>query len=422
MSKLSLLVIFALTLIIEPCRSAENANWPSWRGPDNNGSLADGNFPVTWTTKDVLWSAPLPGKGCSTPIVWNERIYLTSPIDGNDATLAFDADGNELWRTTFGKETQGKHRNGSGSNASPVTDGDGIFVYFKSGTLAALNLDGSVRWQTNLVKEYGPDTLFWDHGTSPILTSKDVVMTRMHNGESWLAAFDKKSGELQWKVARNFKTPTEGDHGYTTPIVMEHDGREVILVWGAEHVTMHDAANGKVVWSCGGFNPEAKALWPAIATPVISDQIAVIATGRNDRGIPKLHGVKLAGSGDVTETHHVWIRDDIGTFVPTPVEYEGRIYLVRDRGQVECLDPQSGKTLWSDRFPKDRASFYASPLIAGGHLYAPREDGTIFVAKIDDGFELVSEIDMQEPVIASMVPMGDRLLIRGEEHLFCVQP
>ncbi|MBM99718.1 MAG: Pyrrolo-quinoline quinone [Planctomycetaceae bacterium] len=423
-SRLLLVLPIAISglIAVNSLKAVENANWPSWRGPQDNGSIPAGEFPTNWSVEEVSWTAPLPGKGCSTPIIWNDHIYLTAPVEGKDAVLAFDSKGTELWRTTFGDESRGKHRNGSGSNASPVTDGDGIFVYFKSGTLAALNLDGTIRWKTNLVEQYGPDTLFWDHGTSPVLTKDNVVMTRMHNGESWLAAFDKQSGDMKWKVARNFTTPTEGDHGYTTPLVIEHEGREALLVWGAEHVTVHNASDGKVTWSCGGFNPDANALWPAIATPVISMQIAVIATGRNDRGIPRLHGIKLEGSGDVTETNHVWIRDDIGTFVPTPVEHRGRVYLVRDRGEVECIDPQSGETQWSDTFPKNRASFYASPLIAGDKLYAPREDGTIFVADISNGFKLLAEIDMQESVIASMVPFGNRLLIRGEENLFCVQP
>ena len=141
-------------------------------------------------------------------------------------------------------------------------------------------------------------------------------MTRMHHGESWLAAFDKRSGEIMWKVPRNFETPTEGDHGYSTPIVISHQGAEALLVWGAQHLTLHDAANGKVLWTCGGFNPESKALWPSIASPVVSGDIAVVAFGRNDRGIPRLHGIRLGGHGDVTKTHRVWKRTDIGTFVP----------------------------------------------------------------------------------------------------------
>lgn len=412
---LLLLLILNRTVLAEG-----SANWPRWRGLHDNGSVDSGRYPAKWDSEHVLWRTPLPGKGCSTPVIWNRRIYLTAPVDRLDAVLAFDWSGERLWQTTFGPEDPGKHRNGSGSNASPVTDGEAIFVYFKSGTLAALELDGNVRWQTNLVERFGPANLFWDHGTSPVLTRDDVVMARMHAGESWLAAFDKRTGNLHWKVARNYQTPTEGDHGYATPLVIEQMGREALLVWGGQHLTAHDAADGSVIWSCGDFNPEAQAMWPSIATPVVAANIAVVACGRNDRGQPRLHGIHLGGQGDVTDTHRVWSRTDIGTFVPTPAEYQGRVYLLRDHGEVECIDPATGKTLWSDAFPKGRAAYYASPLIAGGNLYAVREDGVVFVAGVTNGFELLAENAMDEPVIASPVPAENRLLIRGQQHLFCV--
>jgi outer membrane protein assembly factor BamB len=396
------------------------SDWPRWRGPRDNGSIDGGSYPVRWDADRVKWKAPLPGKGCSTPIVWNRRIYVTAPVDGQDAVLAFDWSGKKLWQTTFGQQNPGKHRNGSGSNASPTTDGQGLFVYYKSGTLAGLNLDGSVRWQTNLVDRFGPDTLFWDHGTSPVLTGDCVLMARMHNGQSWLAAFDKMTGEMRWKVPRNYNTPTEGDHGYTTPLVIRHGDTEAVMVWGAEHITVHDASDGRVLWSCGDFNPRSNALWPAISSPVVAGEMVVIAYGRNDRGQPRLHGVRLGGEGDVTKTHRVWNRDDTGTFVPTPVEYQGRIYLLRDRGQVECLDPGSGETLWSDALPRSRTSYYASPTIAGGNLYAAREDGVVFVAKVTEQFELLAENDMGEPIIASPVPVDNHLFLRGEKHLFCI--
>jgi outer membrane protein assembly factor BamB len=396
-------------------------DWCSWRGPLGNGSVEGGNYPVKFGADRYLWRTELPGKGCSTPIVLKGMIYVTSPAEANDALLCYDFDGSEKWRAVFGRENPGKHRNGSGCNASPATDGKGVFVYFKSGTLAAVELDGKVRWKTDLVQRFGKDTLFWDHGTSPVLTDRFVVMARMHQGESWLAAFDKATGDIAWKIARNYSTPTECDHGYTTPLVIQHQGKESILVWGAEHLTIHSATDGKVIWSCGNFNPEGNKLWPAIATPVIVGEMAVIAYGRNDRGTPRLHGIRLTGSGDVTATSHVWMRDDVGTFVPTPAVYKGRVILVRDRGEVACLDPVTGKTIWEDAFPKNRANFYASPLIAGDRLYAPREDGTVFVASLAHGkFELQSENSMAEPVIGSPVPALDRILIRGEQHLFCV--
>ena len=393
------------------------SNWPRWRGPRDNGSNDTGAYPVKWdSSTNVLWKAPLPGKGCSTPIVWNERIYLTAPADGQDTLLAFDWSGKALWQTSLGPERAGKNRNGSGSNPSPVTDGAAIFAYFKSGNLAAFDMAGGVRWKTNLLERFGQDTLYWDYGTSPVLTGKDVVAAMMHHGESYLVAFDKVTGDLHWKVARNYQTPTEGDHSYATPIVIRHEGKEALLVWGAQHLTAHDAADGRTLWSCGGFNPDSKSNWVAVASPVIAGEIAVVPYGRGAR----LHGIRLGGSGDITATHRLWVRDDTGSFVPTPAEYKGRIYLVRDRGQIEAIDPANGKTLWSGQLPKSSSSYYSSPAAADGKIYAAREDGMIFVAKIDGAFEVLSENNMGERVIASPVPIANRLFIRGEKNLFCI--
>ena len=217
--------ILVLLLAISPASADDASDWPRWRGPHDMGSTEVGTYPVQFDESTIQWKATLPGKGCSTPIVLERTIYLTAPVNGQDALLSFDWAGNRQWSTTFGPENAGKHRNGSGCNASPVTDGSGVFVYFKSGTLAAVELDGTVRWKTNLVDRFGKDERFWDNGTSPVLTDKHVVVARMHAGDSWLAAFDKTSGDLAWKVARNYPTPLEGDQCYTTPLVIQH-GRQ----------------------------------------------------------------------------------------------------------------------------------------------------------------------------------------------------
>ena len=397
------------------------SDWPRWRGPADTGSAVSGKYPDKLSDETLVWKVALPGKGCSTPIVVNQTIYITAPVEGRDALLALDWSGKQLWQAVFDAENAGRHRNGSGCNASAVSDGKGVFVYFKSGTLAAVNLDGSVRWKTNIVERFGSDTLYWDHGTSPVLTARYVILARMHNGESWVAAFDKQSGEIAWKTARNYQTPQEGDHGYATPLVITHAGRETILTWGAEHLTMHNAETGELVWSCGNFNPAAERLWPSISTPVIVGDTAVIAFGRNDRGKPRLHGIRLAGAGDVTASAHAWLREDVGTFVPSPVVHQDRVYLVRDGGEVECLEPASGQSIWQGAFPKHRTNYYASPVIADAKLYAPREDGVVFVASIGaTGMQVLSENNMQEPIIGSPVPVSGRLLLRGEKHLFCL--
>jgi outer membrane protein assembly factor BamB len=243
---------------------------------------------------------------------------------------------------------------------------------------------------------------------------------RMHHGESWVAAFDKKTGELRWKVARNYETPIEGDNSYATPLVIQHEGKEALLTWGAQHVTAHDASNGDLLWWCGDFNPKQSGYWPQVASPVTGKGVVVVASGRSDKGQPQFYGIRLGGKGDVTETHKAWMRTDTGTFVPTPVEYQGLIYIVRDRGEIECLDPATGKRVWSNALPKTSSNYYSSPAVVGGKLYAIREDGAVFVARVEGGYELLSENNMGERVIASPVAVGNRLLIRGENHLFCI--
>ena len=411
------LPVLVLALSLSSVRS--ESNWPGWRGPGANGSTGQGTYPVHCASTNALWTARLPGKGCSTPVIWNKRVFLTAPSNRLDSVIAFDWQGKKLWLTAFGAESPGAHPNGSGCNPSPATDGQALFVRFKSGTLAALNLDGKVLWQTNLVQGFGPDTLYWDQGSSPILTARDVVVARIHNGDSWLAGFDKATGQINWKVSRNYETPVEGDHAYTTPVIVQDQGKQAILVWGAQHLSAQDAMDGKLLWSCGDFNPQAVANWPAVASAVVAGDIAVVACGRADRGQPRLYGIKLGGAGDVTATSHIWKREDTGTFVPTPAEYQGRVYLLRDRGEIECLDPVTGKTLWRDAFPKSSRNFYASPLVAGDKLYAAREDGVLFVARIKGKFELLSENTMNEKVIASPVAVANRLFIRGDLHLFC---
>lgn len=393
------------------------SNWPLWRGPDFNGSTRSGTYPVKWTADDNLaWKVELPGRGCSTPIVWGDHIILTAPIDGQDGMVDLDFSGKIRWQTTLGPQRKGKHRNGSGCNPSAVTDGRFIFAYYKSGRLAGLDLSGKLLWQTNLQQRFAKDTLFWDVGTSPVLTDEHVVATVMHAGESFLAAFEKRTGSMAWKAARNYDCPIEGDQSYTTPIVIDHQGSQAILVWGAEHVTAHGAADGKPLWSCGGFNPRRKTFWVSVASAVIAGDVAVVPYGRGTH----LAGVRLGGQGDVTETHRIWTREDTGAFVPTPAACDGKVYLLGDRGQVSCIDPESGKTLWSDALPKHRMNYYASPTIADGKLYAAREDGVVFVARVVGPFKVLSENPMGEQTIASPVPVGNRLLLRGERHLFCV--
>ncbi len=418
--KLAILTLGLLLAI--PMAATQAGDWPAWRGASANGSTQAGSYPTRWTEADIAWKLPLPGKGVSTPIVWKDRIYLTTPAEDQDAVLAVDKSGKQLWLTKLGSASPARHRTlASSSNASPVTDGKAIFARFRSGHFAALEMDGKIRWRMNLDEVYGKEELYWDTGSSPTLVGDLVILSRLHHGESWVAGFDKKTGKERWLQKRNYEAPAENDNGYSTPLVFQYKGQPALLIWGADRLTAHSAADGKLLWSCAGFNPRAIVNWPAIATPVIHGNIAVVPVGRDDRpGQARLHGIRLDGSGDVTETHRAWVREDIGVFCSTPVEYRGKVYLLRHRGGVVCIDPATGKTVWENAFPRASASFYSSPVIANGILYAAREDGTVFAARVGDQFELLSENSMGDRVVASPVPATNSLLIRSEKQLFSI--
>jgi len=404
-----ILTILAVTTVF-----TQAENWPKWRGPNDSGSTKEGRYPADLSDpKNLIWKLPLSGKGCSTPIVWGKQIFITGPQKGQDTVSAITWNGKLDWEKSIGKERTGKHRNGSGSNPSCVTDGQLIFAYFKSGNFAAVTLGGKEVWKMNLT-DYGKDTLFWDFGTSPVLTQKHVIMALMRKGNSWLVAFEKRTGKVAWQVERNYETPIEGDHSYATPIVAIQNGREAILVWGAERFTAHDAANGDILWTCSGFNPQAKKFWVVVSSFVLVDDMAIIPYGRGAR----LAGIQLNGKGDVTATNRKWTLEGKGSFVPSPAVQDGKVYLVRDRGEVLCVNPRDGKVEWTGAFPKDRASYYSSPTIADGKIYAAREDGIVFVAHFQNGFKLLNENNMGERVIASPVPVNGSLLIRGEKNLF----
>ena len=410
------LSIFSLVLGLTTVNPLLANDWPNWRGPNQNGSVAAGQYPARWSTNNIQWKTRLPGKGTSVPIVYGKQIFLTSPSGGQDAVLAYDFSGKQIWETKLGPEAAPKHRTlASSCNASPVTDGSSIFVYFKSGHFAAVDLEGKIRWKQNLVEQFGQENLFWDSGTSPIVTDKHVVLARMHHGESCLAAFDKKSGELKWKEARNFKVPNENDNGYTTPLLFENAGKKSIILWGAEHVTAHDIETGKTLWTLGEFNPMQTGLWPHISTPVIVGTIAVIPAGRDERNQASVHGV------DLTTGKRIWKRNDTGVFVPTPAEFQGRVYLLRNKGEIVCLDPKNGQTHFTFQLADHRTPYYASPVIANGLIYAAREDGTIFTCKIEkDKLQPLAENNLGERFVATPVPANNRLLLRGDNNLFCI--
>jgi outer membrane protein assembly factor BamB len=391
-------------------------NWPQWRGPMGNGVAADGQYPVEFSSDDgVAWSVELPGLGTSTPIVWDDSVFVTCGIDDQDGIVCYNLkSGKERWKRQLGPERAGKHRNASGSNPSPVTDGQHVVAYYKSGTLACLDMNGKEKWKTNLQDRFGKDTLWWDLGTSPVLAGGLTIVAVVHEGPSYLVAYDLATGDQAWKTEREYDNPQEADQAYTTPQVVNIDGKEVVVTWGADHLTGHDAATGELLWECGGFNPNNEGYWRVIASATIGDGIAIVPWGRGKF----LTGVRVGGEGDITKSNTLWGKNGLGADVPTSVVRDGKAYLLTDAGRIACLELKSGDELWTFELPKNRNKYYASPVLAGDQLYCTREDGVIFVGQVsDDGYRQLAENDMGERLIATPVPIRGSLLVRGDEQL-----
>jgi len=413
----------SMILLVALGVSASADNWAQWRGPSQSGATAKSG-PAKVAEADLAWKTALPGRGCSTPVVWDGTIYLTAPIQGRDGLLAYDMAGEELWRLDFGESRPGRgQRVGSAANSSPTTDGEVLVAYFKSGNLVGTSLDGSKKWQLNVFDRFGEDKLWWDVGTSPVLVGDLVVVAVMQTeGESFLVALDKHSGEQVWKTEREFETGEESGDAYTTPLVVGEPGAETIVCWGADHLTGHRAKDGKLLWTCGGFNPERDKYQRVIASAALADGHALVPFRRGE----KVAAVALDGSGDVTGSAVKWTTSGVGTDAATPVVHEGRAYVLSDsgkqRGTISCVDMKDGEVLWRERLPRAPQIFYASPLLAGGVLYVAREDGTLFSAKVEkDGLGEISEVATGEDVIASPVVVDGKLLLRGSKHLLCFE-
>lgn len=414
------------TLVLGLMGLPVQAQWPDWRGPNGTGAVTEGKLPRSFSAdgKGVVWKTELPGRACSTPVVSKEMLYLTSPIDGKDALIAYDLRGKEKWRQTYGEQTPGRgQRVGSGANSSPVTDGGTVIGYFKSGRVVACSSAGKKLWEKDLHELYGEDKLWWDQGTSPLLYRDSVIIAVMQTeGNSYLVSFDLKSGKENWKTERQFKTARESGDSYTSPHLVKVDGVDTVVSFGADHITGHNARTGEQIWFSGGINPEGKGMWRTIASSVVTDGVVVVPHGRGEY----LLAIKLGGKGDMTKSSVLWRKKIATSDAASLVGRDGLVYQIVDRGKsrglVTCLKAKSGEKMWEGKLPKSASTYYASPILVGDQLCIPREDGMVFMAKVSEkGLGEVTENKLGEALIASPIFVDGKLILRGAKHLWALQ-
>jgi len=383
-----------------------DSNWPRWRGPQQDGHSADTNLPVKWTDQNVVWKTTLPGIGQSSPIIWGDRIFLTSALDQGKERIVFCVDrktGEIVWRQSAWKgEPEKSHDMNGWASATCVTDGKIVVAFFGWGGLHAYSMDGKPLWSQDLGTFKSP----WGVAACPIIVGDLVVQNCDADADAWIRGFDKQTGKEIWKTRRR-------DHrGWSTPIVVESGKRQEIVVNGNDGVQAYDPASGHELWFCKAFSGRGE---PTV-TP--AGELLFVVNGLSG----DFYSVRPGGTSDVTNTHMPWHTPRIGgRDTPSPIVV-GKLVMVCDMtGILTCYDIGDGQVVWKTRLA---GKFSGSPIAAGGLVYLLNEAGRTFVIKPSQEFQSVAEngltAGMDEIFRASLTPCDGQLFIRSTNVLYCV--
>ena len=396
--------------------SAASANWPNWRGPEGTGANPAATPPTTWSeTENIKWKVPIPGTGQSTPVIWEDQIFLLTASESKAGGGAWDfevvclnrTDGAIAWRQVAATEVpqEGHHPTGSFAPYSAVTDGKFVWASFGSRGLHCYDMAGKHQWSTPLDKMQIKRS--FGEGSSPLLVKDDIVIVQDHEGNSRIAAYDKTTGKMRWEQARDEKTT------WTSPMAVEVDGVTQIVVNGTTKIRSYDLADGKLIWECGGMTQNV------IPAPVFGNGMVYCASGF--RGYA-LAAIQLGHTGDLTGTDAVaWSIDSATPYVATPLLYGDRLYFMDTlKPIVTCVDAKTGKIIFERASLDGLETVYASPVGAGEHIYiADREGNTAVLAKADD-FKAVAVNTLDDGFDATPVAVGNELFLRGQKHLYCI--
>lgn len=418
----------ALMLLTSSLAEAKEENWPQWRGPNHNGVSTATGLPTTWNqSENVVWSKKLPSWSGGSPVVWGDRIFLTSPnsgeeIQGGEKLLLgclSTKDGEVLWQRTLdeGNAYFRKHNN---TTPSPVTDGERVFAITGTGVVRAFDMEGTALWQYDLQDQYGDFGLMWGYASSPLLHDGALyveVLHGMHTDEpSYLIAFDAAKGAVLWRVERPTDAVGESPDAYTTPVVLEHGGQTQIVISGGDYITGHDPTTGKELWRAGGLNPGKEWNYRVIGSPIAINGMIYATSRRN----PVL-ALRAGGTGDISGSHLAWKWEGAGApDVPSAVSDGRYFYMADDRGRVTCLDAKTGETLWGPK-RTGQGNVSASPVLADGKLYLINENAVTTVLAAGPEFKVLATNELDGGFTLSSPAIADgRIYLRTETHLYCI--
>jgi outer membrane protein assembly factor BamB len=406
-------VVAVVTLALASAAVLHAENWPQFRGPTAQG-VALGALPTEWgPAQNIAWSQAIPGSGWSSPVVWENRVYLTSAVPVKDSAakdlslraLCLDAaTGKILWDVEAIRQTGVKvprhHDKNSNASPTPVVDGKNLFVHFGHLGTACLDLTGKVLW-SNTALRYQP---VHGNGGSPIVVDDLLVFSIDGADKQAVVALDQATGQVRWQTDRKSKAVKKFSFG--TPLLIEVQGQRQIVSTGSDVVSAYEPATGQEIWR---FRYSGYSI---IARPAFGHGLIFLSTCYEQ---PQLLAIRADGKGDVTGTHLAWSRLKGAPHAPSPLVDGDNLYVVSDNGTASCLDAKTGTVHWSQRL---LGGFSASPLLADGKVYFQNEEGIGYVVKAGTTFELLAKNDMKEKTLASYAAADGAIFLRTAEHLY----
>jgi len=400
----AIVAVFFLTLTVNGAEPV----WPQWRGPAGTGHSTETGIPHEWDAKSIVWKLPLKGVGQSTPVIWGERIFLTSAPEAGKSRLVVCVDrksGKVLWeKVAWTGSPELSHPQNGWASATCATDGERVVAFFGKGGLHCYGVDGTPLWS----REFGNFPGEWGTAASPIIMGDLVIQNCDAAGAGLLVAVNKKDGKDVWKTPRT--APERG--GWTTPVLVDVDGKKELVVNGEKAVTSYDPEKGTQLWSCKSFAGRGD--------PTVTPGKGLVFVVN---GVPgDIYAVKPGGTGDVTKSHMAWHTPrKNGRDQPSPILVGDYLVVASMTGMTTCYKALDGSSLWTERL---KGAFSASPIAVEGKVFFQNEAGETTVIEPGPKFKFISQNflsgDPKEVFRAALSPCAGQIFTRSDKALYCI--
>lgn len=432
--------LVGLTWLATPTQPVcAEAPWSQFRGPNFNGSSPTTGLPEQFGQQEsVVWSAAMPGPSAATPVVHEDRVFVSATDLERGKLVAMCLDrrsGEVLWQHDVADELR-KDTRSTYSAPTPATDGNLVIFFFGNGDLVAYDMEGRQQWRKNL----GPFAFMWTFSTSPLLYEGRLYMQILQRNyrskggrrgeivardvESYLLALDPATGDELWRHIRPSNAVEESLEAFTSPVPMEHNGRKEILIAGGDAISGHDPATGEEIWRWGTWNPRRIPHWRLVPSPVYGDGVVLVCAPKKE----PIFALPAGKQGALDFDQLLWISDDeraLSSDVPTPAFHDGDFFVLSDvQRSISRVHPRTGEIVWTTETP-GRDKYEASPTVADGKIYLINFVGEVTVVDAEDGEILLTvpmepETGSEHKVRSSVVADSGQLLIRTNTRLWCI--